>query len=136
MAAGFEARRRAIEQIDDLLRTGHDVIVPQFLVRPDFIEALAEAADGARARFVECALSSERSGVIDSFVARAAAPTSPAHADASVLVDEGHVERDVGDMYDAFTAFVSTRRQARTVDVRRGDPPETLRRLVEAVSAP
>ena len=77
MAAGLEARRRALDHIEELLRAGHDVIVPQFLLRPDFIEALAATARRARARFVECALTIERSVVIDSFIARAAAPARP-----------------------------------------------------------
>jgi predicted kinase len=52
----LEARSLALEVAAAWLAAGDDVVVPQLLGRPQFIEALAEVADGAGATFVEVLL--------------------------------------------------------------------------------
>lgn len=50
--AKIEARSAALDAIDALLASGQDVIVPQYLGRPDFVESMAEVAERRDARFV------------------------------------------------------------------------------------
>lgn len=58
--AGLAARRLALSMIDSHLGTGHDVVVPQFLARVEFIDQLEAAARTAGAVFVEVSRCSTR----------------------------------------------------------------------------
>jgi predicted kinase len=98
-AAGLAARALALAMIDTHLRAGHDVVIPQFLARPDFIEELSRTAHAADAHFVELALEIPRSDAIAAFVERSADPADQTHVDAAALVnrsnrpDRRHVRR-------------------------------------------
>ncbi len=72
--AGLAARALAIAMIDTHLGSGCDVVVPQLLARPDFIEQLEAVAAARGAEFVEIALDVTQSG---SDLGLRGAPTSP-----------------------------------------------------------
>ncbi len=112
--------------IDAHLAAGHDVVVPQFLARPDFIEELATAADAADAHFVELALGLSRSVAIAAFGERSAKPSNRTHVDAASLI---------GDMYDALETLLAGRTGVRRVPVIRDDVNATFHALIEAISA-
>ncbi|MGY3566496.1 AAA family ATPase [Sinomonas sp. RB5] len=56
MDAGLAARDIAVAAIGAHLRSDHDVLVPQYLRRPEFIGRLEAVADACGASFVETAL--------------------------------------------------------------------------------
>jgi len=85
--AGLLARRMAIELARLQLREGRDVVVPQFLGRPDFIDALAELCATEGAEFVEIMLRSAAGDDEARFRRRVADPKTPAHHDATVLYE-------------------------------------------------
>lgn len=58
--AGLAARALAVAMIRTHLAAGHDVVVPQFLGRVDFVVELAAVAAGAGVPFVELALTAGR----------------------------------------------------------------------------
>jgi predicted kinase len=71
--AGLATRELALAAIDAHLRSGRDVVVPQYLRRPEFIERLEGAARARGARFVETALIADPAEAEARFRARAAA---------------------------------------------------------------
>jgi predicted kinase len=91
--AGLLARELALAMCATHLGAGHDVLVPQFLGRPEFVVALQEAAREAGVPFVEIALllpperAAER--VAKRVVERSAASTRPEHAAGALLEREG-----------------------------------------------
>ena len=54
--AGIAVRRLALVMAREHLGSGHDVIVPQFLAKAEFIDQLADSAGSIGAEFVEIAL--------------------------------------------------------------------------------
>jgi len=132
-AAGLAARRMALEMISQQLTTGRSVVVPQFLRRADFIEELAEVANGGAATFIEVALRTNRDEAIEGFLERSRAPSRVEDLDAEVLVATSGRREHLGEMHDALTELCRSRSQTRYVDVIRGDVDATLERLRAAV---
>lgn len=61
------ARALAVAMAEQHLRNAHDVVVPQYLGRPDFIETLEALARGCNARFVEVVLEAPMAVAADRF---------------------------------------------------------------------
>lgn len=89
--AGILARRLAIAMARVALGEGRDVVVPQFLARPVFIEELQLLADELDVEFVEVVLLDEPDSAVARLTYRAAAPMSATQRDAHELL-----ERDGG----------------------------------------
>ena len=70
--AGMAARDVAIAGAAAHLTTGHDVMIPQYLQRGDFIDRLEHTAHTTGATFVEIALTIDASTAERRFTARAA----------------------------------------------------------------
>jgi predicted kinase len=77
-AAG-EARRRALLDAAGLLRSGHDVVLGQYLARTEFIEQLAALADDEGARFVEVVLDVDLATLVARLGRRARHPDRAEH---------------------------------------------------------
>ncbi len=84
----LRARELAVTMIEDHLAAGHDVIVPQFLGRPEFIRRLADVAAERGAEFHELILDIDPDAAVDRFRARRAEFEDG---------DVQHPERDVAD---------------------------------------
>lgn len=131
--SGLAARSLALAMAETHLGAGHDVIVPQFLGRTDFIDQLSDAAHRAQATFVETALWLDRETAIAAFADRRQTPSSQTHHDAATLVDRSEHADPVGEMYDSFVQVVKSRPPTRRVQVVRGDVEVTFKRLSEAL---
>ena len=68
----LEARRLALEVADAHLRSGYDVLVPQYLGRTDFIDDLERTARAADATLVEVLLRATEDDVVARFEQRRA----------------------------------------------------------------
>lgn len=77
--AGLEARRLTLERAAALLAEGSDVIVGQYLARPEFVEQLAATASENGARFVEVVLVVSAETLADRLATRATRPDRPEH---------------------------------------------------------
>jgi predicted kinase len=64
------ARDLAVALVEAHLARGHDVVVPQYLGRPEFRERLRDIADGAGVPFVEVVLTDDANTVIHRFTGR------------------------------------------------------------------
>ncbi|MEQ8841803.1 MAG: AAA family ATPase [Acidimicrobiales bacterium] len=131
--AGASARSLALAMAETHLAAGHDVIVPQFLGRPEFIDQLSDVAARTRSTFVEAALWLDRASALDAFAQRRATPSDPTHHDAAALVDRSDDADPVGRMYHAFVDVVEHRPATRRVEVIRGDVDRTYRRFAAAL---
>lgn len=132
MGAGLAARRVALAMVSAHLGAGHDVVVPQFLARDEFIHQLAAAAHAAHARFVEVALVLTRPQAVEAFARRSAAPTTQQHRDAAADVELAGGVPVLESMYDAYIELLDRRPHVRRIDVVDGDVTGTIDR-VEAI---
>lgn len=132
MDAGVAARRLALAMAATHLNEGHDVIVPQFLAREQFLDHLAATAEHSGARFVEVALMVTRDRAIEAFRRRSERPESQQHRDAAADVERAGGDAALGAMYDAYVDLVERRPHARRVDVVAGDIGGTVA-VVESI---
>ena len=131
-AAGLAARALTLEMARTHLLAGHDVFVPQFLGRVEFVEQLAALAADVGARFVEIALVLDRAEAIEAFQRRRSAPEEQTHLDAAALVDRSDGTDPVGELYDRYAELLESRSHVHRVPVRRGDIDATVA-VIEAL---
>ena len=133
-AGGLAARALALAMASTHLGRDHDVVVPQFLARVEFIDELQRIAVGAGARFVEVALVLGRDDALRTFDRRRAAPGDQTQMDAAALVDRSAESDPVGSMYDLFAEALAVRPTAKRVAVEIGDIEGTLERVRAAIA--
>jgi predicted kinase len=122
-AAGLLAREIALAAARTHLDAGHDVVVPQFLARPAFIEQLADLAGNLGVAFHEIVLLDSPRNVLLRFADRG--PTSE-HAATD--------PEELAAMYDRFMAMLRDRPRAQVVHVAPGDVDGTYRAVLDRVS--
>jgi predicted kinase len=116
-AAGILARGIALAAARAHLAAGHDVVVPQFLGRPDFIEQIEALAAEVGAVFVEVILVDTKENVLDRFAVRGEPITFPG---------------DVAEMYDRLMAIIPSRPHAIRLPVA-GGVDRTYRSFLECL---
>jgi predicted kinase len=129
--SGLLARRMAIELARLQLRDDRDVVVPQFLARPDFVDELAELCAAEGAEFVEIVLRSAAGDDEARFRRRVAGPQTPAHHDATALYER--TDWTFPEMYQALIDVVGRRPATVTIWTVEGDIDGAYRNLVAAV---
>ena len=129
--AGLLARRMAIELARLQLREGRDVVVPQFLGRPDFLDELAELCATEGAEFVEIVVRSAAGDDETRFRHRDADPRTAAHQDATALYER--TDSTFLEMYHALLEVVGRRPATVTIWTVEGDVDGAYRNLVAAV---
>jgi predicted kinase len=90
--AGLEARRVATAEIARLLSQGSDVVLGQYLARPDFIEELEALATGSGATFVEVVLELDVPALATRLARRSEISTRQEHAINNTLVGPADAE--------------------------------------------
>jgi predicted kinase len=131
-ASGIAARRLATAMASAHLLAGHDVLVPQFLRRPDFLVELEGLARAAGAEFVEVALVSSPGEAAARFAARSSSP-DPNH-DAARALQAGPGAMPVEELYSAMLAMLAGRPGVRYVESIPGEVDRTLRNLLRALN--
>lgn len=121
-ATGLAARRLALAMAGAQLAAGRDVIVPQFLGRPEFVDQLADLAGEHRARFVHVVLAIDRAQMHDRFDDRRD------HLGAELIRLLGG-EAELDRMYDRLQALVAIR-----PEVVRLDPADPYSALLAATA--
>jgi len=128
-ASGLQARRLALALIREHLGDGHDVVVGQYLARPEFIEALEATAQGLGARFVEIVLVLDAATLARRLDRRAATPDRPEHAVNNELVTAA----DAGTLVESLAGILAQRGNAARVDAS-GSQAETLEAVLELLA--
>ncbi len=128
-AAGLAARALSLAMARTHLCAGHDVVVPQFVARAEFIDQLDGVAHEAGARFVEIALVIDRQTAIEAFQRRREAPEERVHLDATALVDRSSSDDPLGEMFDRYADLIERRPTAQRVRVERGNVAATVEQI-------
>ena len=121
--AGLRARAIALAAIRVHLSAGYDVIVPQLIARPEFLDQLGELADEVGADFHHVVVMVDRAVAWGRIVAR----TSTVEAATPVTPES------LADYYDRVLGFVAKRPTARVIDAVDGDIDGTYRSIVDAL---
>lgn len=105
------ARELALALAEAQLTSGHDVIVPQYVGRIEFIERLDALARRCEVEFVEVVLVAEPTVVIERFRRRRDELRSSAELHPEADVGAAEIEHVVGEAFDRL-ADISDRRPA------------------------
>ncbi len=130
--AGLLARELALAMCATHLGAGYDVLVPQFLGRPQFVVALEEAAREAGVPFVEIALllpperAAER--VANRVAERSAASARPEYVDAGALLEREGGASALAEMEHRLISVLDDRPATHRLDADR--EPEAVRQAV------
>ncbi|WP_203568696.1 AAA family ATPase [Aestuariimicrobium ganziense] len=128
-AAGLRARELALMAVVATVEEGHDVMLPQFLARPEFADALAQAAALTGAESVELVLDVTPSQVTERLITRRETPDRPEQA----TNDLGVTPDEAADLVERVQAWAKARPQVRMVDAS-GTPDEVLARIEVALA--
>jgi predicted kinase len=121
--AGLLARELALAMCATHLGAGYDVLVPQFLGRPEFVVSLERSAWDAGVPFVEIALllpperAAER--VAERVAERSAASARPEHADAGALLEREGGASALAEMEHRLITVLDDRPATHRVDADR-----------------
>ncbi|GAB3704486.1 ATP-binding protein [Amycolatopsis oliviviridis] len=115
--AGRLARELATSAARTHLLAGHDVIVPQFLGRADFLERLEALAAETAAGFHEIVLLDTKENVLRRFAERTREAAEPEHVEAH---ETSGGPGQLAAMYDRLVALVATRPNAAVVHTSAG----------------
>lgn len=110
--AGTLARDLAVSAARTHLLAGHDVIVPQYLGRADFLDRLESLAGETAAEFHEIVLLDTKDNVRRRFAERTRAAAEPEHVEADEMLAG---PEELAAMYDRLVALVETRPRAKVV---------------------
>jgi predicted kinase len=133
--AGLLARAMTLTMAREHLRAGYDVVLPQYLGKPQFLEQAEAVADETGAEFHEIVLMDDRDEVARRFTARTQAAAEPAHVEAGELVAELGGAPMLTAMYDRLLLVVSARPRARVVQCPEGAIDEAYREVLSLVEA-
>lgn len=135
IAAGRTARRLAIAAARAHLEDHHDVVVPQFLGRDEFINELEACTSATESQFIEVLLTLDRNVARDAFLERRRTSTDPIHVDAAALVPAGQEDEVLAEMAERLEQLYRDRPQAMRVPVMRGDETATLAKLIDSIGS-
>jgi predicted kinase len=136
LQAGSLARAITLEMARVHLRSGHDVVIPQFLGRPQFLDEVEGVAREERARFAEVVLMDSRDDAVQRFLDRTATSTEQAHVDAGELMERFGGRPALEAMYDRLLLVLSHRPHATVIQSRDGQPDQAydeLQRLLRSI---
>jgi hypothetical protein len=132
--AGLLARSVALASARVHLCAGHDVVVPQLLARPSFIEQAAALADELGSAFHEVVLVDSKQNAIHRFIDRSRTSAERGHRTAGEMLERqgGLVELEA--MYDRLMALVATRPATKVVRTRAGEIEQAYRDFLDVVA--
>lgn len=113
--SGLLARELAQSMARVHLLAGHDVVVPQYLARPRFIEQLERLAADVGAAFTEVVLLDSKANAVRRFVERSRTSKEPAHVEARELVDAEGGPEALALMYDDLVLLLAARPEAKVL---------------------
>jgi predicted kinase len=128
--AGELARAIARAAAEVHLRAGHDVVVPQFLARPAFLEQLEHLAAQVGAAFHEIVVLAADDELMRRFDERTRQGREQIHLDAQHLLDAQGGSAALPALQADLMALVATRPGATLLETTTGDAAEAYRGLL------
>jgi len=133
--AGLAARSLSITMAHRHLTEGHDVVLPQYLGRPQFVDEAEQVARETGADFFEFVLTDDRDTLLKRFAARTAAATDPAHVEAGELVALLGGDAVLTGMYDRLLLLVNSRPHARSLHSPEGSLETVYAQLLDELES-
>jgi predicted kinase len=133
--AGLLARALTLGMARQHLADGYDVVIPQFLGKPQFLEEAEAIATDTGAEFFEFVLTDNRDEVVRRFHARTATSDDPAHQDAARVLAQLGGDDAIFAMCDRLLLVTSARPNAQLVPCPDGAADEVYRDLLHRLSA-
>jgi predicted kinase len=127
--AGLLARAMTLTMAGEHLANGYDVVLPQYLGKPQFLEQAEAVAADAGASFFEFVLMDNRDEVVRRFNARTSAAVTPADVDAGQLVARLGGNDTLFAMYDRLLLLISARPGTQVVQCPEGAADAVYREL-------
>ncbi|WP_236005471.1 AAA family ATPase [Amycolatopsis pittospori] len=131
--AGRLARDLAVSAARTHLTAGHDVIVPQYLGRTDFLRRLEALAERTGAEFHEIVLLDTKENALRRFADRTRAAAEPEHVEAAETLRRSGGRDHLAEMYDRIVAVVAERPRAKVVRTDAGQISEAYQGLLAAL---
>jgi predicted kinase len=128
--AGLLARAMTLEMARVHLRSGHDVVVPQYLGRPQFLAQAEQVASDVGVPFAEFVLLDGRDSAVRRFIERTAAAATPAHVQAGQLMERFGGRPALEAMYDRLLLVLAHRPNAQVIQSRDGEIDAAYTELV------
>ena len=128
------ARAMTLEMARVHLASGRDVVIPQYLGRPQFLQQAEQVAHDVGARFAEFVLMDGRDNSVRRFTERTAAAATPAHVEAGRMMQHFGGQPALEAMYDRLLLVLSHRPQAQVIESREGAVDETYAALRERLA--
>jgi predicted kinase len=132
--AGLLARAVAVAAARTHLAAGHDVVIPQLLDRPAFIERLEQLAHEVGADFHEIVLLDSKENALRRFTERSRAAADPAHVEAQEMLDRSGGLAELSAMYDRLVSVIASRPAAKAVHTRSGHPEQAYRAFLNRLT--
>lgn len=133
-AAGLLARAIALAAARTHLAAGHDVVIPQFLGRPEFLEQLENLASETGSGFDEIVLIDSRDNALRRFAERGRQAAGSVAARAHELADHRGGVDELSAMYDRLMIVIASRPAARVVRTASGQAASAYRDLLRVLS--
>ena len=133
--AGLLARAMTLTMAREHLRAGYDVVLPQFLGRPQFLEQAEAMAGEIGADFFEIVLMDGRDEVVRRFAERTRAAAEPSHVEAGELVETLGGDAALAAMYDRLLLVISSRPRARVIQCPEGATEHVYAEVLRVVEA-
>lgn len=133
-AAGLLARSVALAGARAHLLNGYDVVVPQVVARPAFIEQAEHLADEVGVAFHEVVLLDSPENALRRFLDRSRASVDPAHLDAHRMLEEQGGLAEFAAMYDRLLSVIRDRPATRVVHSEHGRIEESYRAFLACLT--
>jgi predicted kinase len=130
--AGLLARALTLVMARAHLEAGYDVIIPQYLGRPAFIEQLEQLADDAGVAFHELVLLDTKPNMLRRFADRTRAGAHAGHIEAAAQL-QGRDHEVLAEMHDRLMAVIDRRLNARRIHSEDGRIQQTYERILDAL---
>lgn len=133
LTAGRLARAAALAAARVHLAAGHDVVVPQLLARPEFLDQLQALAGELGVEFHEIVLLCDLETSLSRWAHRQGTTTDPTQSDADDdLLDRG-AEQEIRELHERLMRLLPTRPAARLVPVTGADVDAVYHRVMAAI---
>jgi predicted kinase len=132
-SAGLLARAIALAAARTHLTAGHDVVIPQYLGRPEFLEQLENLARETGASFDEIVLIDSKASALRRFAERGRPAAGPVAAQAHDRAGHRGGTDELSAMYDRLIVLLASRPAARVVPTTSGQADQAYRDLLRTL---
>jgi predicted kinase len=127
---GFAGRAVALAAARTHLVAGHDVVIPQFVARAQFIQQIEQLAGDVGAEFHEIVLLDSKDEVLRRFAERSRVAGDPAHVQAQQMLQRHGGAAALSAMYDRLVDLIATRPAAKVIRSVDGAEELTYQRIL------